>query len=174
MQKYLEEVKGFLEGANSEEDRVNLLKQTETLLKKFESGDMKAVEIREFWIFWGGNQRMSVGKGDGIADAFSKLGYGAGAVRGCDWYESVRYGRDVISSSRSWPNREDDRDYVLTHFETELTKFFDSAEPAEYEEALHDLFMMIAGLFESFGRGHGIFERMNTVYQKYMITPSKL
>ena len=45
--------------------------------------------MKTFRLFWIGGS-VELIKGDDIADAFRKAGYGAGAVRSLDWYEEVK------------------------------------------------------------------------------------
>lgn len=50
----------------------------------------KVVRERTFHLFWlGSNKEPETVKGYDIADAFSKAGYGGGAIRALDYYKDV-------------------------------------------------------------------------------------
>lgn len=49
-----------------------------------------AQEEKTFRFHWIGSKKTDEGKGKNVADAFTRLGFGAGAMEALDFYEEVK------------------------------------------------------------------------------------
>jgi len=50
--------------------------------------ERKTIMLKKFKFHWL-DGKTEVGKGVNVSDAFTHLGYGAGAIRALDWYEEL-------------------------------------------------------------------------------------
>ena len=55
--------------------------------------------MKRFVLFWGGNMEAEVVSGTSISDAFSRAGYGGGAIAALDYYAEERKDEESLSEA---------------------------------------------------------------------------
>lgn len=83
------------------------------------SGKVEIKTKADYWIFWK-NGDLTKSAGFDISDAFSKAGYGAGAMREVDFHMQIPYGVDCLEGRLTFPNLEPARGLVTKHFVREI------------------------------------------------------
>lgn len=89
------------------------------ILNMIAMDNMHVVTNRTYWFVWN-NGSISVGRGASAEDAFTKLGYGGGALAAVDYYANPDYGVNAIkylaSAIGATPEKECEAKKLITEF----------------------------------------------------------
>lgn len=85
----------------------DILARTKNLLEQIDSGMEPSAPLElEFTIYWKHGER-SVIKGTSIDHAFTRAGYGAGAVAAIDWYDNGNTSTHKwVEETKNWMRKE--------------------------------------------------------------------
>jgi hypothetical protein len=162
--KSIETYLSFAEGEGEPANRAALHARAKELLEQLESGRAEFNELRTYWFFWNGSGDMTISTGSSPEDAFTKAGYGGGAMRALDYYTVVYYGRALLDCNLAWPDKAGDQRKVLEHVIAEIPKAFAGLSKEEMLEPLDDLSYMVIKAEERFGAEHFVHAELHTAY----------
>jgi hypothetical protein len=127
MEKFLEELDSLLKqvcslGPDHSGLRHKANKMAQQLHKHqadLKSGKVVINVTQEFWVFWQDGQYDKI-TGFNVSDAFTKAGYGGGAVGAVDFHMEIRYGADCLEGRLTFPSKDPARKMVAKHYVREI------------------------------------------------------
>lgn len=126
MQKFFEELDTLLKAVCSLADHSGLRYDANKLAGQLhkhqadlQSGKVEIKTKGDYWVFWN-DGKFSKLTGYDISDAFTKAGYGGGAIRAVDFHMQIPYGVACLEGRLTFPDKEPARSHVITHFTREI------------------------------------------------------
>lgn len=129
-------IKVFLEKVADTSDNAELAQAAKDILNMIESGEAKFSIDHTYWFLWQDGD-VSKGRGSSAEDAFSKMGYGGGAIHALDTYWKHHTGIDAIKRLSSVLHRlRPHYKEVLNAYAEEITNHLNSLEGDEQKSAV--------------------------------------